>query len=216
MPRHVLTYFLVAAGFLIGSADSSANNFTIFDSNAYIRGTHKALPQWEMVVQTWGKEKEQLTKCEEDFAKCESNTQIGLNAFLSRLSVLSDYEKLAEANSYANSQPTDPKHHNWKSPLAFLEDGGSEEDKVILKYFLLKKAGFPAGNFRLLLAEDPLSGSRQMMLVVKDREDVKILSDQGSAILNQDDLSFFVPIISWNDTARWIHIPRQFVSKGVQ
>jgi predicted transglutaminase-like cysteine proteinase len=216
MIRTLLTYLIFGASALLNSDSAIASNFTIFDSTSYIRTTHKALPQWQSVLKQWDQELDRLNECERDFSQCQSNLQIGFNAFLSRLSVLSNYEKLAEANRYANEQSASSETNPWRSPLSFLENGGSGEDRVILKYFLLRKAGIEAQNLRLLLAEDPLRGSRQLMLVAKDDEGIKILSDQGSAVLRQDDLAFYVPIISWNENARWLHIPRPFVSKGAQ
>lgn len=112
--------------------------------------------------------------------------------------------RIEEANRNINAvirYITDYAQHGepdlWTAPLATLAAGrGDCEDYAIAKYVVLREAGFPAADLRLVLVRD--RAVRQDHAVLAARHDGRwlVLDNRHSALAEDMDLRHFTPLFA--------------------
>jgi len=81
--------------------------------------------------------------------------------------------------------------------------------RTLAKYFTLRMGGVPADQLRLVVARDTLSEQLDMFVVVDLPGQPRVgLVGRGLTPLTRDQAAFHVPLYSFDETSRWIHMPR--------
>lgn len=85
----------------------------------------------------------------------------------------------------------------WSSPLATLEAGlGDCEDYAILKYALLREAGMPEADLKLLLVKDHAARQDHAVLAVRLEGRWLVLDNRWDALVESRELRRFMPLFA--------------------
>lgn len=95
----------------------------------------------------------------------------------------------------------------WASPLQFLIKDGDCEDYAITKYMVLKNAGFPAEDMRIVVLQDENLGIMHAVLTVRYNGRNYILDNQIESVVTDRDIVHYKPVYSINERAWWRHMP---------
>ncbi len=141
-------------------------------------------------------------------------------------------ELLEPANLAASGERLDAINRwvNWH--VRFVEDAGSDEwsgaqntltrgygdceDFAIVKLALLEKAGVPADSMYLVIVRDTSGPRDHAVLAVRQDGNLKILDSRTDKLLTDQDVTDYIPIISYSGTFAWIYGTRQFDTEGQQ
>jgi len=122
----------------------------------------------------------------------------------------------------ANALMNDPKQHPyledlnnwgqtdyWATAYQFLRKSGDCEDFSIAKYMLLKAAGYPVENMRVVAVRiRSLGGIGHAILVVYQNDGPYVLDNRVPQVLREALVrSDFQPAISMNEQFWWVHLP---------
>jgi len=85
----------------------------------------------------------------------------------------------------------------WAAPLASLRSRrGDCEDYAFLKYVILREAGLPADDMRVLLVRDRVARQDHAILAVKDGEGWKLLDNRFNDIASDHSSTRTIPVFS--------------------
>jgi predicted transglutaminase-like cysteine proteinase len=88
----------------------------------------------------------------------------------------------------------------WSAPLASLASGrGDCEDYAIAKYALLREAGIPESDLRILLVRDRAIREDHAVLAVHDEGKWVVLDSRRSLLTTDHELPHFTPLFALND-----------------
>lgn len=96
---------------------------------------------------------------------------------------------------------SDSVHHGvadrWSSPLATLDAGlGDCEDYAILKYALLREAGMPEADLKLLLVKDHAARQDHAVLAVRLEGRWLVLDNRWDGLVESRELRRFMPLFA--------------------
>lgn len=85
----------------------------------------------------------------------------------------------------------------WSAPLASLNTGrGDCEDYAIAKYVVLREAGVPEHNLRILLVRDRRVREDHAVLTVRNGETWSVLDNRSSKLASDGELLHFTPLFA--------------------
>lgn len=88
----------------------------------------------------------------------------------------------------------------WSAPLASLGTGrGDCEDYAIAKYAVLREAGVPEQDLRILLVRDRKAREDHAVLTVRNGDAWAVLDNRSSASAIDSDLRHFTPLFALDD-----------------
>lgn len=88
----------------------------------------------------------------------------------------------------------------WSAPLASLGTGrGDCEDYAIAKYVVLREAGVPEQDLRILLVRDRKAREDHAVLTVRNGDAWAVLDNRSSALAIDSDLRHFTPLFALDD-----------------
>lgn len=95
----------------------------------------------------------------------------------------------------------------WKTPLEFLKDNGGDcEDYAIVKYFYLKKLGFPENNLRFFYVLNEHNESHMVLGYYKNNKASPMLLDnEYQRVLLSAKRNDLKPIYSFNFNSIWVN-----------
>lgn len=152
---------------------------------------------------------------------------------IDRVSALSEYNKISEVNKEVNKlikYTSDEKNNgvpeHWATPEETMNSRkGDCEDYVILKMWLLAKAGLKLENMFIVISgfnfSENTPASRLInyhnkriahaFLAYKSNNKTIILNNIGNDIREDNDFKGVVPLVSVNPFGLWKHVEGEFV-----
>jgi predicted transglutaminase-like cysteine proteinase len=152
---------------------------------------------------------------------CESNTCTakGWDALVAKVKAAGDPMAMIKT---ANALMNDPRQHPyiedinnwgkseyWATAFQFLKKSGDCEDFSIAKYMLLKAAGIPIDNMRIVAVRiRSLGGIGHAILVVYQGNKALVLDNRVAPVMDETLVrNEFQPAISVNENSWWVHLP---------
>ncbi len=207
----VLTVFVVGNPQIAAAKMPATAGPGLFGSTEYI--THGP-PQWFVMLQRLRAERAIFEKCAVAAEACPSKAALSWLAELDRIRGLDPLARIDAINRAVNrrSYKSDAENFRvvdyWASPIQFLNGSGDCEDFVILKYFSLGLIGFPIERLRIVLVRDTLNQADHAVLAVYLNDEIYILDNNSKTVEPHSRLSQYVPLLSFDTTGSWGHIPR--------
>jgi len=154
-------------------------------------------------------------------APCESNTCTakGWDALVAKVKAAGDpMAQIKTANTLMNDPVLHPyiedinnwgKAEYWATTFQFLKKSGDCEDYSIAKYMLLKAAGMPVENMRVVAVRiRSLGGIGHAILVVYQGDKALVLDNRVAAVMDERLVrTEFQPALSVNEKSWWVHLP---------
>jgi predicted transglutaminase-like cysteine proteinase len=204
---------LVAPAAVAGDGDARPAGlfgYLEFASNELI-----ALPQWRDALSRIAEERKRVVECDANVDRCSSAAMTAWRSMVAELAVLSPRQRLIEANRYVNGLPGqrpsgafDPLER-WASPLEVLRDGGDPKDLAVMKFVTLRDAGVPNEAMRIVIVYDALQNQRHAVLAVSLSNATYILDTASDVVRPAEQVRYYVPYYSVNETTRWAYVVRQ-------
>ncbi|PLX71275.1 MAG: hypothetical protein C0614_14400 [Desulfuromonas sp.] len=215
--RMIFTLIMLSAlGGLIGcsSGASAQSSITpgkgLFRSHEF-RGTLKALPQWARVLDSAEAQTKAFAACDPAQGVC-SPSALSWQKAIGNAAGLPPLRQLQEVNRFFNRWPygLDIDIYGvsdyWATPGEFLRLSGDCEDYSIIKYFALRKLGFPIDSLRIVLLRDNIRNIAHAVLAVRLKEESYILDNLTDMVLSHHKYEHYVPQYSVNERYRWAHV----------
>ncbi|MCZ6607050.1 MAG: transglutaminase-like cysteine peptidase [Alphaproteobacteria bacterium] len=184
---------------LLGAVEIASNNLA-------------ALPQWTRILNKIEDEKKAMERCDVSVDACTSAEIVAWRAMIQGLRSQAPLDQLSEVNRFLNTWSEKPDDENygaeeyWASPLEFIARSGDSEDFAIVKFFTLRELGFTNEQLRIVVAKDVLRNKVHSFLAVYHEGEIHILDSVSNSVLTQNDVKYYVPFYSVNETTRWAHI----------
>jgi predicted transglutaminase-like cysteine proteinase len=186
---------------IFGSREISSSNWSVNST---------VVKNWRTMLQRW-----------QNGAPCESNTCTSKPWPDLVAEVKAAGDTMAQIKK-ANSLMNDPAQHPyiedinnwglqdyWATAFQFLKKSGDCEDFSIAKYMLLKAAGFPVENMRIVAVRiRSLGGIGHAILVVYQGNTALVLDNRVPPVMNESLVrGEYQPAISLNEQFWWVHLP---------
>jgi predicted transglutaminase-like cysteine proteinase len=155
---------------------------------------------------------------------CASRSDTGCvpaewQGLVTRLRGLDLRRKIAVANRAMNRHPYVPTATNWhrsmywESPFEFLRHGGQCQDYAIAKYLLLRAAGVPANQMRIIVLRDAAIQRDHAVLAVYVDGEPMLLDNLRGDIVPASAVHDYHPYYSINEKGWWTHFGGQAMSR---
>jgi predicted transglutaminase-like cysteine proteinase len=131
---------------------------------------------------------------------------------LDQLAGLDLKAKLDRVNAAINRHPYVASMRNWgesnrwETPFEFLRRGGQCQDYAIAKYLLLREAGVPAAQLRIVVLHDMRLDLDHAVTVAYVEGRVLMLDNQFSSVIPADSVLHYQPYYSINEQGWWLHL----------
>lgn len=149
-----------------------------------------------------------------DKAKCGMTSWLN---FIKSARQLPPGKVLDAVNRWANNHPYVEDWANWglpdywEDPKEFLARGGDCEDFAIIKYFTLRRLGFPASDLRIMIVNDTNLQIYHSVLAVRQANgEPLILDNQATDVIPASIASQYHLIYSLNEEGWWLAAPPVF------
>jgi predicted transglutaminase-like cysteine proteinase len=187
---------------IFGSKEISSTNWGVKTST---------VANWMSMLKRWSNG----TPCAES-STCTSKGWQGLVA-----QVKAAGDPMAQVKK-ANALMNDPAQHPyiedinnwgqteyWATAYQFLKKSGDCEDFSITKYMLLKAAGYPVENMRIVAVRiRSLGGIGHAILVVYQGNKAWVLDNRTPSVMDASLIRLeFQPVMSLNENQWWYHLP---------
>jgi len=186
---------------IFGSKEIASQNWGVKSS---------AIANWQAMLKRWA-----------NAAPCESNTCTGKgwDALVAKVKAAGDpMAQIKTANSLMNDPAQHPyiedinnwgKTEYWATAFQFLKKSGDCEDFSIAKYMLLKAAGMPVENMRIVAVRiKSLGGIGHAILVVYQGDKALVLDNRVAPVMDEKLVrNEFQPALSVNELSWWVHLP---------
>jgi predicted transglutaminase-like cysteine proteinase len=120
--------------------------------------------------------------------------------------------KLDRVNAAINRHPYVPSMRNWaetnhwETPFEFFRRGGQCQDYAIAKYLLLRSAGVPAAQLRIVVLRDTRLDLDHAVTVAYVEGRVLMLDSQIGSVVPADSIHHYQPYYSINEEGWWLHL----------
>src|SRR5712671_132989 len=120
--------------------------------------------------------------------------------------------KLGRVNAAVNGHPYVPSQRNWgesnhwETPFEFLRKSGQCQDYAVAKYLLLRAAGVPAEQLRVLVLRDTRLGLDHAVAVAYVEGEAFLLDNRIGAVVPADSVHHYQPYYSINEEGWWLHV----------
>jgi predicted transglutaminase-like cysteine proteinase len=187
---------------IFGSKEISSTNWAVHTS---------AIVNWMSMLKRWSNG----TPC----AESNTCTTKGWDGLVAQVKAAGDpMAQIKKANALMNDPVQHPyiedinnwgQQEYWATAYQFLKKSGDCEDYSIAKYMLLKAAGYPVENMRIVAVRiRSLGGIGHAILVVYQGGGAYVLDNRVQAVLQESLVrTEFQPAISMNEQFWWVHLP---------
>jgi predicted transglutaminase-like cysteine proteinase len=186
---------------IFGSKEIASQNWGVKTS---------AIANWVAMLKRWS-----------NGAPCASNTcsAKGWDALVAKVKAAGDpMAQIKIANQLMNDPLQHPyiedinnwgKTEYWATAFQFLKKSGDCEDFSIAKYMLLKAAGMPVENMRIVAVRiRSLGGIGHAILVVYQGDQALVLDNRNTRVMEEQVVRReFQPALSVNENSWWVHLP---------
>ena len=187
---------------ILGTKEISSTNWAVKNS---------AVVNWMTMLKRWANG----TPCQ------ESNTcsTKGWADLVAQVKAVGDpMGKIQLANKLLNNPAAHPyiedinnwgQAEYWATAFQFMKKSGDCEDFSIAKYMLLKQAGYPVENMRIVAVRiKSLGGIGHAILVVYVGNQAFVLDNRVPAVMKESlERNEYQPALSINEQFWWVHLP---------
>ncbi len=163
--------------------------------------------QWETVRSDIAAEMQQVAKCRISNGTSDADCNEAARRFISMVDEARAHTGLARVGTVNRSvnmairYTSDLIQHGvadvWSSPLASLQTGrGDCEDYAIAKYVILREAGVPEEEMRILLVRDKKVHEDHAILEVRNAGSWIVLDNRNLALVSANELPRFTPLFA--------------------
>jgi predicted transglutaminase-like cysteine proteinase len=163
--------------------------------------------KWRALKTAFGDEMRAVAACRSDPVACTpaAGRFVALTAEAKAHSGRTRLETVNRLVNRAIVYTSDLAQHGapdvWSAPLASLRSGrGDCEDYAIAKYALLREAGIPEQDLRILLVRDRSIREDHAVLAVKDYDGWVILDNRRSTLAADNEAGYLTPMYALNET----------------
>jgi predicted transglutaminase-like cysteine proteinase len=125
---------------------------------------------------------------------------------LDRRSQLDRVNAAVNLHPYVASQRNWGESNHWETPYEFLRKSGQCQDYAIAKYLLLRAAGVPATELRVVVLRDTELGLDHAVTVAYVDGKALLLDNQMAAVVPADSVRHYQPYYSINEAGWWLHV----------
>jgi predicted transglutaminase-like cysteine proteinase len=187
---------------IFGSKEISSSNWGVHTS---------AVINWMSMLKRWANG----TPC----AESSTCTTKGWQGLVAQVKAAGDpMTQIKLANSLMNNPAQHPyiedinnwgQTEYWATAYQFLRKSGDCEDFSIAKYMLLKAAGYPVENMRIVAVRiRSLGGIGHAILVVYQGNSALVLDNRVAPVMQESlERNEYQPAISMNEQFWWVHLP---------
>jgi predicted transglutaminase-like cysteine proteinase len=212
MPIHRLVACLMAAALLLISGAAEAKTYPPLFGTKEIGSNNwnfkkGVVPDWRQMLGRW----KGGAPCETNI--CSSKSWASLVAQVKGagdpMAQIKAANALMNAKPYIEDQPNWGKSEFWATSYEFLKKSGDCEDFSIAKYMLLKAAGMPVDNMRIVAVRiRSLGGIGHAILVVYQGDKALVLDNRVAPVMDEKLVRReFQPALSVNENSWWVHLP---------
>jgi predicted transglutaminase-like cysteine proteinase len=118
---------------------------------------------------------------------------------------------LERVNAVINRHPYIPSQRNWgetnywETPFEFLRKSGQCQDYAVAKYLLLRAAGMPADQLRIVVLRDEALGLDHAVTVAYVDGEALLLDNQIRNVVPAAGVHHYRPYYSINEQGWWLH-----------
>ena len=140
-------------------------------------------------------------------------------ALLDQLRGLDLRQQIALVNEAMNRHPYVPTMQNWhqsmywETAFEFLRYGGQCQDYAIAKYLLLRAAGVPVDQMRMVVLRDTAINLDHAVLAVYVDGEAQLLDNLRHDIVPASSVSEYRPYYSINENGWWYHFGGQAMTR---
>jgi predicted transglutaminase-like cysteine proteinase len=186
----------------------AAPESALFGTSEVFSADSSAFFKWHGALQRFAAEQQRDTACAPGAASC---APAQWRALVRSLQGLSLRAKIDAANAAINAHPYVPSYVNWResnhweTPFEFLRKGGQCQDYAVTKYLLLRAAGVPAQELRVVVVHDERLGLDHAVTVAYVDGQALVLDNLRSAVLPAASVHDYQPYYSINEQGWWLH-----------
>jgi predicted transglutaminase-like cysteine proteinase len=203
----MLLPLLLAA--LAPSAAGGAQPLLFGTEEAFSRDL-SAFTKWTSMLERFAAERKSATQpCPPGVSESCEPQEWG--ALLASLGDADLRTKLERVNAAINRYPYIPSMSNWgesnrwETPFEFLRKSGQCQDYAIAKYLLLRAAGIPAAQLRVVVLHDQRQGLDHAVTVAYVDGQALMLDNQIPDIVPTSATPHYQPYYSINEQGWWLH-----------
>ena len=132
-------------------------------------------------------------------------------ALVAELAGLEPRAMLERVNAVINGHPYIPSQRNWgesnywETPFEFLRKSGQCQDYAVAKYLLLRAAGMPADQLRIVVLRDETLGLDHAVTVAYVDGEALLLDNQIRNVVPAAGVHHYRPYYSINEQGWWLH-----------
>jgi len=182
----------------------------LFNTQEIFHGDNSPFKQWgDMIGRANAEFAGSPTACTRGRPECAMNEWSHLVAVLTPMPLR---EKVIRANAALNGVPYVLSTRNWgrpnywETPLEFLSYGGQCQDYAIAKYMLLRQAGVPADQMRIVVLRATARGEDHAVLVVNVDGEALVLDNMRTGVIPASAETSYRPYYSINELGWWQHV----------
>jgi predicted transglutaminase-like cysteine proteinase len=108
-------------------------------------------------------------------------------------------------HSYVPSQRNWGESNYWETPFEFLRKSGQCQDYAVAKYLLLRAAGMPADQLRVVVLRDETLGLDHAVTVAYVGGEALLLDNQIRNVVPAAGVLHYRPYYSINEQGWWLH-----------
>ena len=144
--------------------------------------------------------------CDGDAACAEWRQILGALDGLDLRAKLDLVNAAVNRHPYVASQSNWGESNHWETPFEFLRKSGQCQDYAITKYLLLRAAGVPAAQLRVLVLRDTELGLDHAVTVAYVDGEAFLLDNQIGTVVPADSVHHYQPYYSINEAGWWLHV----------
>ena len=166
-----------------------------------------AFAKWTGMLARFGREQATAQQgCAGEAACTEWRRILGALDGLDLRSKLDLVNAAVNRHPYVASQMNWGESNHWETPFEFFRRSGQCQDYAIAKYLLLRAAGVPAAQLRVLVLRDTALGLDHAVTVAYVEGEAFLLDNQISTVVPVDSVHHYQPYYSINEAGWWLHV----------
>jgi predicted transglutaminase-like cysteine proteinase len=177
--------------------------------------TNRFRDKWAGLVNSLTGAKNHFDVCSGANATCSAATARWLS-YLSGIKRQPKEEQIVLVNRYVNRHiryASDSSAYGakdyWATPLQSIGGRGDCEDFASAKYFSLISLGFSDDQMRVVIVKDLKLGEIHALMTISIDAQIYVLDNRFERVMQEQDvLSMYRPIYSFNLHQNWMHMPR--------
>lgn len=106
---------------------------------------------------------------------------------------------------YVRSELNWARRDYWETPLELIAGSGQCQDFAVAKYLLLREAGMPAEQLRVVVVQDRRAGLAHAVLLAYVGGKPLILDNQAEAVLPASEVGHYEPLYALGEDGWWMY-----------